>query len=166
MTLGMTLERWEAEIAVFWARFDEDPTDGWDVVEQLDSIAALCPAADGRADFERACIRDSTGHTDLAVGFYESGMTAGLDDVRRSRTLVQMASSRRGLGHVDEAIDILSSADLHSLGGAPSLVLALALRDAGRHDEALRVAIEAVIPHLPRYQRSMANYARLLTESD
>ena len=53
----------------------------------------------------------------------------------------------------------------HALGGAPSAVRALALRDAGRHDEALRVALEALIPHLPRYQRSMAGYARLLTDN-
>jgi hypothetical protein len=41
-------------------------------------------------------------------------------------------------------------------------VLALALADVGREREAVSVAVAALAPHLPRYQRSMANYARLL----
>ncbi len=41
--------------------------------------------------------------------------------------------------------------------------LALALHSAGRSDEALREAIEGIIPTLPRYQRSLAGYAEALT---
>ena len=44
------------------------------------------------------------------------------------------------------------------------LFLALALHSAGRPDEALRVAIEAVEPTLPRYHRSVKAYAAALTE--
>lgn len=36
----------------------------------------------------------------------------------------------------------------------------------GRAREAVSLAVGALAPHLPRYQRSMANYARLLTEPD
>ena len=43
-------------------------------------------------------------------------------------------------------------------------MLALALHSAGCTDEALRVAIEAQIDALPRYQRSMRAYAAALTE--
>ncbi|CAM5542815.1 tetratricopeptide repeat protein [Streptomyces violaceorubidus] len=42
--------------------------------------------------------------------------------------------------------------------------LALCLSSLGR--EALALALGALAPHLPRYQRSMANYARLLVEPD
>ena len=42
--------------------------------------------------------------------------------------------------------------------------LALALHDVGRHDEALAVSLSALAPHLPRYQRSLTNYARLVAE--
>lgn len=160
----MTIDEWERRIAEFWTAFEASPGDGEDVVNELDGLAAASPVSDGRAHFERACIRDSTGRTADAVAFYEAGLAAGLDPVRQTRTHVQMASSQRALGCTDEALEILSLADPHALGGAPSAVKALALRDAGRHDEALRVALEALIPHLPRYQRSMANYARLLTE--
>ena len=160
----MTIDEWERRIAAFWADFEASPADGDPIVAELDRLAAASPASDGRASFERACIRDSTGRTADAVAFYEAGLAAGLDATRHTRTLVQMASSQRALGHTDEALKILTDADPHALGGAASAVRALALRDAGRHDEALRVALEALVPHLPRYQRSMANYARLLTE--
>ena len=43
--------------------------------------------------------------------------------------------------------------------------LALALVVVGREREAAAIAIEALAPHLPRYQRSMGNYARALLES-
>jgi tetratricopeptide (TPR) repeat protein len=161
----MTIDEWERRIAAFWAAFEACPTEAELVIDEVDGLAAASPAADGRAAFERACIRDSTGRTAEAAPFYEEALAAGLDPARQTRTYVQMASSRRALGHTEEALQILSHADPHALGGAASAVRALALRDAGRHDEALRVALEALIPHLPRYQRSMANYARLLTDT-
>lgn len=40
-----------------------------------------------------------------------------------------------------------------------SAFLALGLADTGREREALAVALAALAPHLPRYQRSLANYA-------
>ena len=160
----MTIDEWERRIADFWSAFEASPTDGGPIIDELDELALASPATDGRSHFERACIRDSTGQTAEAVPFYEAGLAAGLDTARQTRAYVQMASSLRALGHNDEALKVLSRADPHALGGAASAVRALALRDSGRHDEALRVALEALIPHLPRYQRSMANYARLLTE--
>ncbi len=159
------LDEWEHRIAAFWAAFESTPSHGDPIIEKLDELALASPAPDGRAQFERACIRDSTGRTEEAVSFYQAGLAAGLDPVRQARTYVQMASSLRALGRTDEALSLLAHADRHALGGAAGAVRALALRDAGRHDEALRVALEALIPHLPRYQRSMANYARLLTET-
>jgi hypothetical protein len=38
--------------------------------------------------------------------------------------------------------------------------LALALVSAGRPREAAALALEALAPHLPRYQRSLGAYAR------
>ncbi|MHA7264303.1 tetratricopeptide repeat protein [Arthrobacter sp. TMN-37] len=161
----MTIDEWEYRIAAFWRAFESSPSDGDEVIQELDGLALACPATDGRAHFERACIRDSAGRTEEAVSFYQAGLAAGLDPVRHTRTHVQMASSLRALGRIDDALTVLAHADPHALGGAASAVRALALRDAGRNDEALRVALEALIPHLPRYQRSMANYARRLTET-
>ena len=50
------------------------------------------------------------------------------------------------------------------LDDALSATLALALTSVGREREAVSIAVAALAPHLPRYQRSMANYARLLVE--
>ena len=44
--------------------------------------------------------------------------------------------------------------------------LALALVDTGREREAVSVALAALAPHLPKYQRSVAAYARLLVEPE
>src|SRR5205823_9559468 len=56
-------------------------------------------------------------------------------------------------------------AGLRNLDDAVSVVYALALVDAGREREAVSVLLAALAPHLPRYQRSMANYARRLESS-
>ena len=50
-----------------------------------------------------------------------------------------------------------------ALDDAVAVFLALALADVGREREALALALGALAPHLPRYQRSAANYARELT---
>lgn len=162
----MMVGEWEQQVAEFWERFVAAPSDDSAWVDELDALASLCPAPDGRAEFERAGIRDSTGRTAGAVEYYEAGIASGLDDVRTARTYVQLASSKRVLGDLHSALVLIERADPHALGGAPSAVRALTLHDLGRNDEALRVAIEALVPHLPRYQRSMANYARLLTEPE
>ena len=52
------------------------------------------------------------------------------------------------------------------LDDAVRAVLALALTDVGREREAVSIAVGALARHLPRYQRSMASYARLLLEPD
>ena len=79
--------------------------------------------------------------------------------------VVQHASTMRNLGRIDEAIAMLRNAPEHpTTGAAPKVFLALALHSAGRHDEALRVVIEAIEPTLPRYHRSVSAYAKALTE--
>jgi len=48
--------------------------------------------------FERACSRDSTGRSDLAVPLYRSALAHGLSDLRRRRAVIQLASSLRNVG--------------------------------------------------------------------
>ena len=54
--------------------------------------------------------------------------------------------------------------DAAVLADAVSAALALCLADVGREREAVSIAVRALARHLPRYQRSMADYARLLVE--
>lgn len=161
--MNVTIEQWEASIAELWGRFDSlDREDG---VAAMHELAQTCPAEDGRAAFELAGMYDSMGFEAEAGTEYERALALGLDDARHARLAVQYGSTLRNLGRFDEAIAVLRAAPTHtSTGDAPRLVLALALHSAGRKDEALRVALEAQIASLPRYQRSMRNYAAALTE--
>lgn len=96
---------------------------------------------------------------------YRAARAAGLSGSRLARLNIQQGSTLRNLGRLDEAVAMLETTEPDpAIGDARAVFLALALRDAGRHDEALRVCIEALIPHLPRYQRSAEAYARALSE--
>lgn len=44
--------------------------------------------------------------------------------------------------------------------------LALALVDTGREREAVSLPLAALAPHLPQYQKTVANYARLLVQPE
>lgn len=159
-----SIEQWEASITDLWERFDSlDRNDG---VVAMRNLADACPATDGRAAFELAGMYDSMGFEAKAGTEYERALGLGLDEARHAQLAVQYGSTLRNLGRLDEAIAVLRAAPTHdSTGSAPRIVLALALHSAGRKDEALRVALEAQIEALPRYQRSMRNYAVALTES-
>lgn len=161
---GADVERWEAAVDALWERFDSfERAEG---VAAMRDLAQSCPGADGRAAFELAGMCDSMGFEAEAGAAYERALEQGLDDARHARLAVQYGSTLRNLGRLDEAIAVLRAAPTHpSTGSAPRVVLALALHSAGSKDEALRVAIEAVVDTLPRYQRSMRSYAAALTES-
>lgn len=156
---------WEQRVADAWASADEhDPEDFRAVIEKL---AAELPPGSGIADFERACSFDSTGHSDRAVPLYRRALTAGLTGERRRRAVIQLSSSLRNLGRPEESVALLTAeleAGSDQLDDAVKVVLALALTDLGREREAVSLVIGALAPHLPRYQRSMANYAKLLLD--
>lgn len=157
------IDQWEDSVSELWDRFDSLSRD--EGVAAMRELADACPALDGRAAFELAGMYDSMGCEAEAGAEYERALELGLDEDRHARLAVQYGSTLRNLGRLDEAIAVLSAAPTHaSTGSAPRIVLALALHSAGRKDEALRVAIESQIEALPRYQRSMRNYAAGLTE--
>ena len=82
---------------------------------------------------------------------------------RRRRAVIQLASSLRNVGRADESVALLTAeldAEPDELDDAVRAFLALALVDVGREREAVSHALTALAPHLPRYQRSLANYAR------
>ena len=158
---------WERRVADAWASIDRyDEADFQALIEQL---ACELPPDSAIGNFERACSFDSTGHSDRAVPLYRRALDAGLTGERRRRAVIQMSSSIRNLGRPQESVDLLTAelaAGSDHLDDAVKAVLALALTDVGREREAVSLAISALAPHLPRYQRSMANYARLLVEGE
>ena len=81
--------------------------------------------------------------------------------------MIQLASTLRNLGDPEESVRLLTAereAASDALDDAVVATLALALADTGREREAAGLAIGALARHLPRYNRSMANYAKALTE--
>ena len=160
--MEQSVERWEVSVEELWEKFDSLNRD--EGIAAMRDLADACPAGDGRAAFELAGMYDSMGFESEAGTEYEQALKLGLDKARHAQLAVQYGSTLRNLGRLDEAIAVLSAAPTHeSTGSAPRVVLALALHSAGRKDEALRVAIEAQIETLPRYQRSMRNYTAALT---
>ena len=158
---------WDAHIDEVWAA--ADGLSEHELVARIDALAADAPAgSEAAALFEQAGARDSTGHSDLAVPLYEQALAAGLTGQRRRRAVIQLASSLRNLGRAEESVVLLTEElrqPSDALDDAVRAFLALALADTGRPREATGQALTALAPHLPRYQRSLANYAGELADS-
>jgi tetratricopeptide (TPR) repeat protein len=151
---------WEQRLAELWAAVDD--YDEQEFLTRIEALTAELPADSPVAAFERGGALDSTGHSDLAVPLYRRALDLGLDGSRRRQAVIQMASSLRNLGRSSESVELLRAerdAGSDELDDALSAFLALALADLGREREALSIALRALAPHLPRYQRSVRNYA-------
>ncbi|MFI1563285.1 tetratricopeptide repeat protein [Streptomyces sp. NPDC020490] len=162
---------WEERVAAAWATFESyAEEDGAAFRAVIDELVAELPADSPLGPFERACAWDSTGHSDRAVPLYREALARGLDDVSRykgRRTRIQLASSLRNIGHPEAGVELLTpelDAESDELDDAVRATLALCLAGLGRDREGLSLVLGALARHLPRYQRSMANYARLLVE--
>jgi len=154
---------WQTRVDALWASLES--TDPGDFVDRMTLLASERPEGDAIAAFELAAAQDSTGHPDLAVPLYRAALSAGLSGERRRRAVIQLSSSLRNLGELDEALALIepeADRESSSLDDAVRATHALALSSLGRDREGLALVLEALAPHLPRYQRSMGNYARAL----
>ncbi|MEO7555607.1 MAG: tetratricopeptide repeat protein [Acidimicrobiales bacterium] len=160
-------EDWERRVVDAWALLDD--LDDVEFRALIDKLADELPTPSGPATFERACAFDSTGHSDRAVPLYRQALELGLTGERRRRAVIQLSSSLRNLGQQDESIALLTAemeCGSDALDDALRVVLALCLTDVGREREAVSLVTIALAAHLPRYQRSMARYARLLVDRE
>lgn len=165
MSVEWEIAAWSAAVGELWDRVDETPAD--DAIAAMRALATAYPGSDGRAAFELAGMLDSHGHEHEAEREYERALALGLPAEQHAQLAVQYGSTLRNTGRLDDAIAVLEAAPQHpSTGASPRVFLALALHSAGRHDEALRVVIEALEPTLPRYNRSIRAYAAALTDPD
>jgi hypothetical protein len=132
----------------------------------IDTLAAELPAGDPDGLFHRACARDSWGHPDLAIPLYREALdTGGLTGENRRRAVIQMASSLRNTGQAQAALSLLLAERGNGsdhLDDALACVTALCLASLGRDREGLSMVVVALARHLPRYNRSMANYGQAL----
>jgi len=156
---------WETRLAELWASFDD--LEEQDFLARMDDLVAELPDNDPIGLFERGGARDSMGQEDLAVPLYRQALELGLDGERRRQAVIQLASSLRNIGNPSESVALLAAEQQRGsddLDDAVAGFLALALADSGREREAVSVALAALAPHLPSYQRSLGNYARALVE--
>ncbi|MFB7279195.1 tetratricopeptide repeat protein [Streptomyces hydrogenans] len=166
---------WEERVAALWERIDAYGPE--EFRERIAELAGERGDEDAAAVFERGAAHDSTGLPVEAVRYYRRALDLGLTGLRRRRAVIQLASSLRNLGRPDRSVELLTAerdlpaerldADELALTPAVDAFLALALADTGRDREAASLALGALAPLLPRYNRSLAHYARaLLTAPD
>src|SRR5262245_11612950 len=109
--------------------------------------------------YERGGEHDSAGREEQAIPLYEQAVEAGLAGELRQRCLLQLGSSLRNVGRVDEAVALLQAARREFPDFRPlRAFLALALHSAGRDRDALRELLEAIADE-GEYERSLRNYA-------
>lgn len=157
--------KWEQRLVALWASFDEYSEGAF--LDEMKRLVAERPADDPVALFELAGAHDSIGHEEQAIDLYRQALALGLAGVRRRRAVIQLASSLRNVGQAEEGLALLRverERGSDELDDAVSAFLALLLVDTGLEREAVGIALAALAPHLPRYQRSLANYARELAD--
>ncbi|MER5738037.1 tetratricopeptide repeat protein [Streptomyces sp. NPDC002262] len=166
---------WEERVAALWERIDAYGPE--EFRERIAALAGERGDEDAAAVFELGAAHDSTGLPVEAVRYYRRALDLGLGGLRRRRAVIQLASSLRNLGRPDRSVELLTAerdlpaerldADERALAPAVDAFLALALADTSRDREAASLALGALAPLLPRYNRSLAHYARaLLTAPD
>lgn len=158
---------WEHRLAQLWAALDqlEEST----FLSQMRQLTSELGDGDPVGFFELGAAHDSTGFPEKATELYEHALRAGLSGIRRRRARIQMASSLRNLGQVEQAATILTDElrqPSDELDQAVAAFLALALADMGREREALAISLDALSTYLPRYNRSLARYAKALLSGD
>jgi tetratricopeptide (TPR) repeat protein len=155
---------WDERVAAFWLQADDTDEDA--TLAGIEALAAERDPDDPAVLFELASAQDFLGREAEAVPLYRASLAAGLGGARGARARIQLASSLRNLGEAAEAAALLRQAEPDdTTGAAAQAFLALALRDLGRTDEALRVALEALAPTLPMYGRAVTYYAGALGTS-
>jgi len=163
---------WQGRVAATWKIADSLTPQ--ELVRTIDTLCGERPADDPYAQFERACARDTAGIEDEAEPLYRAALASGaLDPYRHARASIQLGSTLKHLGRLDESEQLLlaqlercraegAGAALHDEVRA---VLAFTWIAQGRTLEAAALALETLAPHLTRYQRSMAANARALSRS-
>jgi tetratricopeptide (TPR) repeat protein len=149
---------WNERVDAVWA--DAALSDA-ERIERIDALAAERPDGDARALFERAGARDSAGRESDAEELYRAALAIGLPEAERGQAVIQLASTLRNLGALDESIALLRAECERGgdLADSAAAFLALALIDAGEPRQAALLAIETLAPHLPRYTRAVRAYA-------
>jgi tetratricopeptide (TPR) repeat protein len=162
----MTDGDWRRRVDEVWATADDAGEEA--TLAAIDALVAEQPANDPEALFEAAGARDFAGQEVDAEPFYRAALAHGLTEPYRGQAIVQLASTLRNLDRPAESLsllrDFLAAEPEHPLADAARAFAALALFDDGMRADALREALAALAPHLPRYARAVTAYAAALDD--
>ncbi|MDQ1203736.1 tetratricopeptide repeat protein [Microbacterium sp. SORGH_AS_0862] len=157
---------WQTRVDAVW---DDESLSDEARIDEIERLASERGAGDAVALFERAGAYDSAGREQEAEPLYRAALEAGLDTERRTRAVIQLASTIRNLGKLDESLSLLETEYRQARPGgmrdAAAAFYALALASSDREREGLAIVLEVLAPHLPRYQRSVRGYAAELVHA-
>ena len=163
---------WEARVEACWAAAPE--MDEERLFATIEALAAERPTGDPAAAYERGSVRDSIGRTDEAEPFYREALASKhLDAARRPQAVIQLASTLRILGELDESERLLraelaritTTPDPHALPTQTRAFLALTLVAKGEPVEGAAHALLGLAPHVTRYRRSIVGNAEELLQA-
>jgi tetratricopeptide (TPR) repeat protein len=153
--------KWEIITESGWKHKDN----GTKLIQYFTEIVEKYPKS-ARALFELANAYDYLGKEGKAIPLYEKAIQMGLTSDYEAYTFLQLGSSLRNVGRVDDAIRVLTDAEarypeLPSI----SMFLGIAMHDTDRHSEALRTVLTAMLRHLKtpdmdRYKMGLNNYIK------
>jgi tetratricopeptide (TPR) repeat protein len=136
----------------------------------IDAFRAVLDEHPDDADvlYEVGGAYDTDGQEEIAVGYYERAMAAGLDGDTLRRCLIQYGSTLRNLDRVDDSLRVLARARERFPESASVRVFeALTLHAAGRTDASMARMLELVADHLRtpeiiRYEAAIRGNAKYL----
>lgn len=150
---------WQSAVDRLWAQFDRlAPADFLAAMRELVSRA---PTGSGHGLFELASAHDALDDEAQAIGLYREAIACGLPEETRRQAVLQLASSLRQTGALEESLALLErEVEIDdAMTDAATAFLCLSLMDAGRAEEAAARALLALAKHLPRYRKSITAYA-------
>ena len=155
---------WHSRVSEIWA--SAGTMADIDVVAAIDALVAERAADDASAVFEAASVRDYAGLESEAEPLHRRAIELGLDDATLPQAIIQLASTLRNIGKIEESVGMLQRhLQQHpddKWTGPTSAFLALALISRGNERDGASVALTALAEYLPVYSGTVRNYARQL----
>ncbi|WP_159437296.1 tetratricopeptide repeat protein [Alicyclobacillus vulcanalis] len=150
---------WTAVVETGWTYKDDESR----LVEYFAETERQHPSS-ARAKFELARALDYLGREAEAIPLYEEAVRLGLSAEYHAYALLQLGSSLRNVGRVDEAVQVLIDAqrrypELPSI----SMFLGLSLYSQGNKSEALKIVMRAMLQYvqssdIERYREAIISY--------
>ena len=124
-----------------------------------------------RLSYEYGGAHDYLGKEEEAIPLYKEALELGISGSFRIKTLIQLGSSYRNLGRLEESMEVLEKAVEESEGDPAAVIfLSLTLWSSGKAGEATLLALRHIYREngglVQRYRRSLGNYLKELEDKE